>query len=410
MAGPTLTNRQTAEGAAPTTAPAGTAAPRAGFFDHAIWAAGFRPFFFLAFVSGALLPVLWAFAFTGAMPWNASIPVLAWHAHEMFFGFGFAVLGGFLLTASKNWVKIRGIHGWPLALAVALWLVERAAIFVVDPIASRILLNLFPAYVLGYVVWTLVRWRKQDEFPDNVFFIVALPMFLLAKNLLLTPSTWVAGTTMTLGLFRVAFVMMFQRTMPQFMRNGLGITLPRRRWIDRPIQVLALAAVFEGFLPATAAGALLGALGLLLLARFFTWHPIAGMRRFGIAVMYVGYLGLVVHLMLAASRYLGWFAGVGTLATHVFTFLCMGLVVPAMLLRICQGHTGRKLVFTGSDRLALGAMLAATFARVVATQVWPASYGTWIQVAGIGWALCFAAIGLRVGRFVFLPRVDGRVH
>jgi uncharacterized protein involved in response to NO len=29
----------------------------------------------------------------------------------MFFGFGWAVLGGFLLTASKNWVKIRGYHG-----------------------------------------------------------------------------------------------------------------------------------------------------------------------------------------------------------------------------------------------------------------------------------------------------------
>lgn len=47
---------------------AGTATSRAGFFDHAIWAAGFRPFFALAFLSGALLPVLWALAFTGAMP------------------------------------------------------------------------------------------------------------------------------------------------------------------------------------------------------------------------------------------------------------------------------------------------------------------------------------------------------
>jgi hypothetical protein len=32
----------------------------------------------------------------------------------MFFGFGWAVLGGFLLTSTKNWVGVRGYHGTPL--------------------------------------------------------------------------------------------------------------------------------------------------------------------------------------------------------------------------------------------------------------------------------------------------------
>ena len=392
----------------PTAIPTVPATPR--FFDRAIWLAGFRPFFALAFVAGAILPVIWALSFAGAIPWRSQVPVLAWHAHEMFFGFGWAVLGGFLLTASKNWVKIRGIHGWPLAVAVALWCVERGAMFVGDPVAERVLQNAFPAYVIAYLVWTLVKHRKQDSFPDNGFFVVALPLFLVAKNLLLTPSTWSLGTTMSLGLFRVAFVMMFERTMTQFMRNGPGIALPRRRWIDGPIKVLVLASAFEGFLSAPLAAALLFAAAALLLARFFMWHPIAGMKRFGIAVVYVGYLGLVTHLALQAAHLVGWFGGVGTLATHVFTFVCMGLVIPAMLLRICQGHTGRKLAFTVTDKLAFGSMAAAAFFRLVATQVWPASYSTWIVIAGIGWALCFAVVGARVGPFLFAPRIDGRVH
>ncbi|HWV38039.1 MAG TPA: NnrS family protein [Vulgatibacter sp.] len=395
----------------PTVLPPSTVAPApAGFFDRAIWLAGFRPFFALAFVAGAALPLIWVFAFTGVTPWPSSVPVLAWHAHEMYYGFGWAVLGGFLLTASKNWVKIRGIHGWPLALAVALWCVERAAIFVADPLVSRVLLNAFPAYVIAYLVWTLVRFNAKSFYKDNAFFVVALPIFLVAKNLLLTPSTWVLGTTMTLGLFRVAFVMMFERTMPQFMRNGPGIDLPLRRWIDVPIKVLVLTSVFEALLPAPWAAAVLGLAAALLLARLLTWHPVAGMKRFGIAVMYVGYLGLILHLALQAMRYLGWFMGVGTLATHAFTFLCMGIVIPAMLLRICQGHTGRKIRFTASDKLALGAMAAAAFFRLVATQLWPASYSTWILAAGIGWALCFLVVGARVGPFVFAPRIDGRVH
>ena len=43
----------------------------------------------------------------GAGPFS----VVQWHAHEMFFGFGWAVMGGFLLTSTKNWVHIRGYHG-----------------------------------------------------------------------------------------------------------------------------------------------------------------------------------------------------------------------------------------------------------------------------------------------------------
>src|SRR4051812_6242280 len=99
-------------------------------FNHPIWLAGFRPFFTLAFVSGAILPIVWALVFAGLLVLPASgLPALTWHAHEMFYGFGWAVMGGFLLTASKNWVKIRGIHGGPLALAALLWLVERVAVF-----------------------------------------------------------------------------------------------------------------------------------------------------------------------------------------------------------------------------------------------------------------------------------------
>ena len=77
-----------------------------------LWHAGFRPFFALACLSGIVLPLLWALMFAGALEApTAAFTASQWHAHEMFFGFGWAMLAGFLLTASKNWVKIRGYHG-----------------------------------------------------------------------------------------------------------------------------------------------------------------------------------------------------------------------------------------------------------------------------------------------------------
>lgn len=380
-------------------------------WNHPIWLVGFRPFFTLAFVAGVVFPVLWALAFAGwlILP-SQGMPVLTWHAHEMFYGFGWAVMAGFLLTASKNWVKIRGLHGGGLALAVLLWVVERGAVFLPPSILRTVLLNAFPVYVIGYVVGSLVRYRKQDSFPDNGFFILALPLVLVAKNFLLEPSMRVVGITMTLGIFRVAFAVMFERTMTQFMKNAMGVSVPRWRWLDLAIKALVLVAIFEALLPAPVAATVLALAAALLFGRWLTWKPLTGLRRFEIGVMYVGYFGLVLHLGLQALGYVGIHPGVGTLALHTFTFLCMGLIIPPMFIRIGQGHTGRALLFARSDRWAIGTMGAAAFFRLAAPTLWPSHYTLWVGLASIGWSLCFAIIGARIIPFLWAPRVDGRVH
>jgi uncharacterized protein involved in response to NO len=97
---------------------------------HPLWLVGFRLFFGLACLSGLSLPVLWTLLFTGAISAPpASFSIIQWHAHEMFFGFGWAVLGGFLLTATKNWVQVRGYHGKALMFLVAAWLFERVGMW-----------------------------------------------------------------------------------------------------------------------------------------------------------------------------------------------------------------------------------------------------------------------------------------
>ncbi len=384
-------------------------------FAHPLWLVGFRPFFTLALASAVLLPALWPLIFTGAvaLPEGGPAPT-AWHAHEMLFGFGWAVLGGFLLTASKNWVGTRGMHGGPLALAALLWLAERGAILLpavgwTAPL-RLVLLNAFGAYVFGYVVFTLVRHRARDSFSDNGFFVVALPVFLVAKNLVLFPETFKVGVSMSVGLYRVAFAVMFERTITQFMKNAMNAELPRYRALDMGIKSLVLLAAFEALLPPSVAAAAVGLAAALLFGRLLTWKPLVALRSFGIGIMYAGYAGLVAHLALDALRLTGVHIGVGSLAVHAFTFLCMGLVIPSMLIRISQGHTGRKVVFTRSDRLGLLAMAAGAFFRLVATQLWPSSYVTWIALSAAGWCACFVLIGLRIAPLLFEARVDGRVH
>src|SRR5690606_9675486 len=143
-------------------------------------------------------------------------------------------------------------------------------------------------------------------------------------------------------LFRVAFAVMFERTITQFMKNAAGIDLLQNPWLDYGIKLLVLACVFEAVLPAQVAVAVLSLAAALLFVRLVLWKPLDAMKRFGMGIMYVGYLGLVAHLTLSAMKQSGVWVGIGTLPVHVFTFLCMGLIIPSMIVRIAQGHTGRK--------------------------------------------------------------------
>lgn len=386
-------------------------------FNHPIWLVGFRPFFFLALIAGSFLPVIWGLAyggFLGLSQWG--LTSFQWHAHEMLFGFGWAVLAGFLLTASKNWLKIRGMHGTTLAVVATLWVLERIIVFLYFshrdwPFEGVVFFSsLSILAVVSYLILVLIRYRDQDSFRDNFFFVLGLPVFFMAKILLLSPSYYLVGWGLALGVFRLAFAVMFERTITQFMKNSHGIQLFRKAYLDYPIKILVFLSIFSVFFPEVLAATLMFWAGALLLLRFFLWSPGVGFKKFEIGIMYVGYLALAVHFLLESLRVLGLFVGVGTISIHVFTFLCMGVVIPGMLIRISQGHTGRKLLFTFSDRLAISSIFVASFFRLIMTQVLPEFYQTWILLSGLGWMVCFLLIAIRVTPFLFKERIDGKEH
>ncbi|NMF90288.1 NnrS family protein [Aromatoleum petrolei] len=382
--------------------------------SHPLWLVGFRPFFSLACLAGLSLPLLWALMFGGALPAPAGrFTPVQWHAHEMFFGFGWAVMGGFLLTASKNWVQIRGYHGAALMWLVAAWLFERVGMAWGGawPAALFWLSNtVFLGSIVAMLLWTLIRYRSRDSFRDNYFFLVALPLFLAAKLLLLDGAHFQAGVAMAVGLFRVAFLVMLERTLTQFMKGVFQVDILRDPMLDLPIKLMALSLVFVAWMPKAMAGALLVALAFLLVARLVFWKPQFAMRRIELAVMYLGYAAIASQLLLEFIA-LHWSPGwVGSLPVHVFTFGVMGLIIPAMLVRISKGHTGRKVVFDAGDKLVLWLMIGAFVARVVLPQLAPGMYTGWIHLSATAWFACFAILGWRYIPFLLAPRVDGKEH
>ena len=383
----------------------------ASVFSQPLWSVGFRPFFTLAMLSGALFPVLWALVFSGAIAAPGPLSLLQWHAHEMFFGFGWAVLGGFLLTATKNWVQIRGYHGPALALLVAAWILERLCISIGGALPGWLFLigaNLFLSAIVVMLLYSLIRYRHQDSFDDNYFFLIILPVFLLAKNLLLSADHFEAGFGMTLALFRVAFLVMLERTLSGFMQGAFGIAIVRDARLDLPIKGLAVVLVAAPWLPSGLVGALSLLLAALLTLRFFLWSPQRALTRVDIGIMYFGYLGIVLQLLAVFFDWSYGQAWVGSIRVHLFTFGVMGLIIPAMLLRISKGHTGRPVRFDGLDKMALYIMLTGFVFRIIAPQVLPTAYHVWVALAAVCWTACFSLLAWRYVPFYFRPRADGR--
>lgn len=382
--------------------------------QHPLWLVGFRPFFALACLAGLALPVLWALIYGGILPAPAtSFSPLQWHAHEMFFGFGWAVLGGFLLTATKNWVQVRGYYGPQLMFLAAAWCFERLGMWFEGawpPLLFRLSNNLFLGAIVAMIVLTLVRHRGTDSYRDNYFFLLVLPAFLVAKNLMLSPDHFQAGWTMALGLFRMAFLVMLERTLTPFMKGAFQVAILRHPRLDMGIKALGLALVFAGFMASPLAAGLDLALALLLAVRFAFWKPHLALRRLDIGIMYLGYLAIVAQLLLDALDRLAQPAWTGALTVHVFTFGAMGLIIPAMLVRISKGHTGRKVSFDALDKLALWIMIAGLVLRTLVPQLAPARYGLWIDLAAACWFACFALLAWRYVPLLLQPRIDGKEH
>jgi len=379
---------------------------------HPLWLAGFRPFFILALLMGLFIPVLWVFIFSGKLSLHEGLNPLQWHSHEMLFGFAGAVLFGFLLTASKNWVKVRGIHGFSLMFLTGLWILERFSFIPLMHshfIIKHIGLSLFPLCCGIYIAITLIKYHKNDSFKDNYFFLILLSLLLLAKNFLISNDYYQHGIALSLGLFRLAFAVMFERTITQFMKGTEGKLLFRNRFLDSGIKILVLLSAFQSFLPLPLSIIVLSLAAVFLSVRWILWRPDIGLRKFGNATMYIGYFGLILHFIFETIRLAGiW--NQGTISIHIFTFLCMGLVIPSMIVRISQGHTGRNPEFYITDKIAIFLIFISAFFRLLLPLIFSSYYLLLIQIAGVLWSVGFLILSLRLCPLLFQERIDGKIH
>ena len=376
---------------------------------------GFRPFFLGAAAFAVLAVALWAASYLG---WVAFAPrggALAWHMHEMPFGFACAVIAGFLLTAVQNWTDSPGLRGAPLAALFGLWLAARIAwLWPGLPwwLLAALELAFLPA-VAARLGWQLGRVQQRRNYPlvgllGLLTVADALALYAVHSNdfILLRQATWAP-----LWLIGAVIALIGGRVIPLFTVNGLRLPAAApvpsfEPWLAMGGFVLlaVLAAAGVGLAPDLRLAPLLLALALLHGWRAVRWYRPGIWRVPLLWSLHVAYAWLVVALLGLAA----WHAGVpiaGSAALHAFTVGTVGGLILAMMARVSLGHTGRPLAPPRPMAIAFAAVAVATAVRVALAGVAPRLA---VALAAAAWCAAFGMFVVRYAPMLWRARVDGR--
>ncbi|WP_232410933.1 NnrS family protein [Methylophilus sp. 5] len=220
----------------------------------ALFNLGFRPFFLLAAGFASLSMAVWMATYfqLSTLPLT-SISPSQWHAHEMLYGFAFAVIAGFLLTAVKNWTGIQTLHGRPLMGLVACWAIARGVMLVAPAniIVAATFDLLFNGWLIAAVAQPIIKvkqWRQLGVLSKVVFLTVGNVAFYTQA---LGLSSHGVRAALWIGLLlNVSLIMVIsRRILPMFIERGVKeeVTLRNSAWIDR-LLMIGLAALLINIL------------------------------------------------------------------------------------------------------------------------------------------------------------------
>ncbi len=366
----------------------------------ALLSRGFRPFFLGAGVWALIGMALWPAVFSGAIAIPTALSAVDWHAHEMIFGYGAAVVAGFLLTAIPNWTGRLPVAGVPLAALVALWAAGRAAVFVSAAIGRPAAAAIDAGFlvVLAAIVAREVvagrNWRNLT--------VATLALALGLANVAFHVEDAREGLAdfsirAALGLFVLLILLIGGRVTPSFTGNwvarmGAGARPAPTGRADGIVLVLsglalvAWVAASEG----VPTGVLALAAGAGNLWRLSRWRGLAARRDPLVLVLHAGYLLAALGFVAAGSSAI-WPASVPyAVGVHVWAIGAVGVMTLAMMTRATLGHTGHALAASRTTVLSYLCIVAALAARI-AMALAPDAALPLMHVAACAWVLGFAA-------------------
>ncbi len=386
-------------------------------YRFALFHLGFRPFFLGAMVFAVVGMLLWLLLLLPVA--SDSLVRLSprdWHAHEMIYGYGVAVIAGFLLTAIRNWTGIQTVHGATLFGLFLLWATARLMPFI--PIETNLqlmagldLLFMLALLIAAFMPIARVKQWSQVGIVLNVMLLLCgnVLFYLGVLQLLEQGVEWglYTGLYVVLGFIFIVG----RRVIPFFIEKGIGgsVSVKNWRWLDVAIMVLfILFAILDVF---TAYAGMTAGLALILLIlngiRLVGWYAPGIVSKPLLWVLYLAYVFIVTGF---GMKFVAYFYGLpASMYVHLFTVGGIGLMTTGMMARVALGHTGRN-VFEPPGILAtiFTLLLASAISRVFLPLLAPQHYLLWVMLSQLLWLAAFLLLLWRYLPMLIKPRIDGR--
>jgi len=375
---------------------------------------GFRPFFLGAAVFAILSMVIWSgvYLFQFNIPLQ-SITQFEWHAHEMIFGYAFAVISGFLLTSVRTWTKRPTAHGKSLVLLFGLWLSARTLyLFGTSYIEFAAIFDiLFTLTLTSLLAYRIIQAKKWGQLA-----IVAILLLLTSCHIIFYLGVFdIVEHGIHRGLYGALFMVialilvMGRRVIPFFIEKGVkgSVNLFNSKWLDIPIMALYFSfAISELFFNAPL---LTAALALTLFAlntiRLVGWHHRGIWKRSMLWSLYLSFWLISIGFLLFAGSY---YMDIPKLiAIHALTVGGIGIITLSMMIRVSLAHTGRDVYQPPKGVIyALSAILLSALIRIALPLIDPSHYELWVGLSQACWIVAFLIFTISYVPILTKPKLN----
>jgi len=380
----------------------------------------FRPLFLGGTLFSVIAIAWWSYFWMNPSGWAPHGGPVWWHGHEMLFGFGAAIVVGFLLTAVQSWTGVIGIRGKPLAILALSWLAGRLLLaFGVSYGVSDWLIAvvdvsflLLASIAMAYPILKVKQWNNLMFVP--ILFILSV-LNASGHWAVINHQPHIATQSLhgSIILFSLIITILGGRVIPAFTANTTRCTKKAPlKWLETfsivSIIVLLLIA-FSGFdnVPQVL---LLSVSVIAAFAngwRFSRWGFQHCKSEPLLWSLHLAYIFIPLGFIMLALHSIGLMENISA-ALHSITVGSIGGMILAMLSRVTLGHTGRQLDPPGLITVAYLLVFVATLVRVI-VPAWLPEYTLWsIAIAGVLWVFAFAIYLYFYAIMLLTSRVDGR--
>jgi uncharacterized protein involved in response to NO len=384
-----------------------------------IFSLGFRPFFLGGAIFSLIAITLWLLMYRGTVNFSPHGGGSWWHIHEMIFGFGSAIIAGFLLTVVQNWTGIPSIKGKPLAVLFSLWVLGRIVMLMPDLLGATISMIIDLSFLLA-IAYALAKPILAIKQYRNLFFVPLLVLFTIANGEMHLATLYPQNVSLIYsgyaGILLVVFLMsvMSGRVVPMFTANGTQTTKATPTpSLDRLANGSLLLATLMlllhpliGFVPIFF-GVILIVAGLFQLIRSLRWRP---WITLGVPLLWS--LHFAIKFIWFGLILLGFSYIVDEIPSnhiwHLLTIGGIGGMILAMTSRVSLGHSGLPLTPPKLMSVAFACITLSSMIRVFGPWFRPEKTMMFIDISGFFWLVAFGLFTFYYGPMLFKAREDGR--